>query len=64
MEKIKNSRFVQNLKAQAEANPALVLAISAALMTATSKLMDAFTAYLSARTHAKEVERRIQKLNM
>jgi len=61
MEKIKNSRFVQNLKAQAEANPAMAVAIGAAFMTAMSKLVDALVAVMAARTHAKEVERRIQK---
>jgi hypothetical protein len=57
----KNSKFVQNLKRQAEENPVVVLAISAAVITATAKLMEANTQRSYARTHAREVERRMYK---
>jgi nanoRNase/pAp phosphatase (c-di-AMP/oligoRNAs hydrolase) len=53
-------RFFQNLKRQAEENPLMAIAITAGLLTATSKLMDANTARMSARTHLLEVERRIR----
>lgn len=63
MENIKNSRFVRNLVAQAEANPVLVLGVAAALLTATAKLMDANTQRSYAKTHELEIERRIAKMN-
>lgn len=52
-------KFLDNLKAQAEANPIVAMAAGAALLTAVSKLMDANTARVSAHTHALEVNRRI-----
>jgi len=54
-------KFLNNLKAQAEANPLVALAATAALLTACGKLMDANTARMAASTHAKEVARRIAK---
>jgi hypothetical protein len=58
---LKNSKFVQTLKRQAEENPVLVLGVAAALLTATAKLMDANTQRSYAKTHAREVDRRIHK---
>lgn len=58
MEKIKNSRFVQNLKRQAEENPVYVLFAAAALFTATAKLMDANTQRGYKKAHMREIERR------
>lgn len=52
-------KFIDNLKRQAEENPLAAMAAAALLFTATSKLLDANTARLSARTHALEVNRRI-----
>jgi hypothetical protein len=52
-------KFFDNLKASAEANPLVALGIGAALLTATSKLLDSNTARVSAKTHAREVDRRI-----
>lgn len=52
-------KFLDNLKAQAEANPLLALAAAAALFTATSKLLDANTQRSYAKTHALEINRRI-----
>lgn len=55
------SKFIDNLKRQAEDNPIVALGVGAAFMTAMSKLADANTARVSAKTHAKEVDRRIRK---
>lgn len=35
------SQFIDNLKREAEANPTMALAVGAALITATAKLIDA-----------------------
>jgi hypothetical protein len=56
-------KFIDNLKAQAEANPLAAMAAAALLFTATAKLLDANTARSSARTHALEVNRRIANSN-
>lgn len=55
---IKNSKFVRNLKAQAEAHPVETLIVAAALLTAGAKLMDANTQRSYAKTHALEIARR------
>lgn len=52
-------KFVNNLKRQIEENPLVALGVAVALITATSKLMDANTARSAARTHALEVARRV-----
>lgn len=54
-------KFIDNLKAQAEANPVAALFAAAAVFTATSKLLDANTARTSAKTHAREIDRRIAR---
>lgn len=56
-------KFIENLKRQAEENPIVALGVAAALLTATSKLLDANTARVSAVTHAREVDRRIRNSN-
>lgn len=53
------NKFWNNLKAQAEANPVAVLIVAALVITATSKLLDANTQRSYAKTHAREVDRRI-----
>ena len=53
------NKFWNNLKVQAEANPVWTLAIGAAVLTAASKLLDANTQRSYAKTHAREVDRRI-----
>lgn len=53
-------KFVDNLKRQAEENPMVALFIAAGTVTACAKLMDANTARVSAKTHAREVDRRIR----
>lgn len=55
-------QFIKNLKRQAEENPLAAMAATAMLFTAASKLMDANTARMAARTHALEVARRMAKL--
>lgn len=52
-------KFINNLKRQAAENPVVALGIAAALLTAMSKVMDSNTSRVSARTHAREVDRRI-----
>jgi hypothetical protein len=54
-------KFIENLKRAAEKNPLFAVGAGAALVTATSKLMDANTARSYARTHALEVARRVAK---
>jgi hypothetical protein len=58
IEEIKNSRFVQNLKRQAEENPVVVLAVTATLVSASAKLVSANTARSNSKVWAKEVARR------
>jgi hypothetical protein len=55
----KNSKFVQNLKRQAEENPLVALGVGIALLTAAGKFIDANTARKAANTHALEVARRV-----
>lgn len=55
------SKFVDNLKRQAEENPIVALGVGAAALTALSKLLDANTARVSAKTHAREIDRRVRK---
>jgi hypothetical protein len=52
-------KFTDNLKRQIEENPIVALAVAAAVITATSKLLDANTQRSYAKTHALEVQRRI-----
>lgn len=49
---------INRIKREFEANPMLVIAAAAALVTATAKLMDANTRRVQAKTWALEVERR------
>lgn len=57
----KTQKFVDNLVAQASDNPLVAFGVAAAFITATGKLLDANTARVAAKTHAKEVARRIAK---
>lgn len=59
--KIKNSRFVQKLKEQAEENPVVVLMATAAVITATAKLVDAVGHNAGSRAYAKQVSARLKK---
>lgn len=55
------SRFVDNLKNQAEDNPMLAVGIGAAAVTAVTKLLNANTGRRNAKTWKKEVNRREKK---
>lgn len=54
-------RFTDNLKRQAQENPLWTIAIATALLSAGAKVMDANTQRSYAKTHAREVDRRIAK---
>lgn len=59
MDRLKNNKFVQKLKQQAEENPVMVLFAGAAVITAVSKLMESNTQRTYAKAHKQEVERRM-----
>lgn len=52
-------KFIDNLKRQAQENPVVALAIGAAVITATAKLMEANNDRKKTQTWEREVERRI-----
>lgn len=52
-------KILENLYAQAEAQPVLTLAVAVGLVAASAKLMDARTARMYAKIHASEVARRV-----
>lgn len=56
------NRFFNKLKQQTQENPLAALAIGAMVVTATSKLIEANTQRSYARTHEKEVNRRIANM--
>jgi len=56
------NRFLENLKLQAEENPALALGIGAGLITAISKLLDSGVKAKNSRAWDREVARREMKL--
>lgn len=51
-------KFADNLKRQAEENPVAALAVSALVITAVTKLMQANTEARNSKSWAKEVDRR------
>lgn len=53
--------FIDNLKHQAEENPVLALGVAAALITATSKLLDSIGNTRNSKAWDREVARRIVK---
>lgn len=53
-------RFGNNLKSAAIENPLLAVALGAAVVTATAKLLDANTQRTYAKAHTKEIERRMR----
>lgn len=55
-------QFIENLKRQASENPVFTLATAAAVAQAASKLMSVNTERKKAKTNAKEIDRRIRKL--
>lgn len=54
-------KFLENLQAQAEANPVLAMGVAAGLLTAISKLMDANTNARNAKSWDRESKRRTIK---
>lgn len=56
------NQFVANLKRQAEENPVFALATGAAVVQAVTKLVTTNTDRKKAKTNAKEIDRRIKKL--
>lgn len=61
--KIKNSKFTKNLLAQAEENPVIVMAATAALITAVAKLIDARGHAAGSRAYARQVNSSIARKN-
>lgn len=59
--RIKRSRFVQNLKHAAEENPVAVIVATATLFAATAKLIDAFGHQAGSRAYARQVNARLKK---
>lgn len=55
MNNVMNSKFVRNLKHQAEENPVVVIMAVAALMTATAKVIDAHGHAAGSRAYAKQI---------
>lgn len=58
-DKVKNSRFVRNLKQAAEENPVVVIMAVAAVLTATAKLVDAIGHNAGSRAYARQVNHRL-----
>ena len=54
------NEFLENLKHQASANPLLTIALTAGLLTAASKFIDAAGHAKGSAAYAKDVERRIK----
>lgn len=55
-------KYIDRLKAEAEENPLLALAVGAAAVTAVTKLVNASTEHRNSRTWEKEVDRRRRSL--
>lgn len=60
MNNIKNSKFVANLKRQAEENPVLTLMAAATVITAVAKLVDAHGHNAGSRAYAKQINRKFK----
>lgn len=60
MDKIKNSKFTQNLKRQAEENPVIVMMAAAALLTAVAKVIDAHGHNAGSRAYARQVNAKLK----
>jgi len=56
-------KFVENLKRSAQENPMLALAATAAVITATAKLIEASGNATGSRAYAKDVDRRVKNTN-
>lgn len=53
--------FIDNLKRQAEENPLVAMGVTAALITAIGKLINANSNSRNSRAWAQEVERRVKQ---
>lgn len=56
-----SSRFIDNLKRQAEDNPIAALAVGAAALSAVGKFIEQAGHARGSHAYAKDVERRIKK---
>lgn len=56
-----NSKFLTNLKAQAEENPVMTLAAGAAAATAVAKFVDAIGSVRSRNAYAKKMKHSMRK---
>ena len=56
---MKDNKYIKRLKEEFEANPVLVIAVGAAAVTATAKLIDAVSAAQGRKAYAKQVEYRV-----
>jgi hypothetical protein len=59
-EKAKNSKFVRNFVRFAEENPAAAIMLTAALIGATAKLVDAIGHNAGSRAYARQVAHRLK----
>jgi hypothetical protein len=53
-------KFIENLKLQAAENPVLAIGVTAAVVTATAKLIDSASAAKGRRAYAKQVNYRVK----
>jgi len=53
--------FIENLKRQASDNPVMALAVTAGLLSAASKFIDAVGHHKGSNAYAKDVARRIRE---
>lgn len=53
-------KFINNLKAQAEANPMAALVIGTAVLTAAGKFIDASGAAVGRRAYAKQIDAKLK----
>lgn len=56
-------KFLNNLKAQAEANPMAALVIGTAVLTAAGKFIDASGAAVGRRAYAKQIDAKLKNTN-
>lgn len=55
-------KFLNNLKAQAEANPLGALIVTTALLTAAGKFIDAAGHNAGSRAYARQVDHRLKRM--
>ena len=62
LDNIKRNKFVQNLKAQLEENPVVVIVAVTGLLVAGARLINAWGHTKGSRAYARQVDYRINKL--